>query len=115
MGERQRRGLGASTLRERAARDHREQAVVPIRPAFVWHGRGPILVTSARLTPRERQIVRAIAGGGTNRDIGRRLGVREQTIKNQLSVIYGKLGVRNRLELAIYAARHGLLDAEAKR
>lgn len=68
-------------------------------------------MTSTQLTPRERQIVCAIAGGGTNRDIARRVGAREQTIKNQLSLIYKKLGVRNRLELAVYAARHGLLES----
>ena len=61
-----------------------------------------------RLTPRERQIVTALAAGGTNRALAQRLGMREQTLKNQLSVIYGKLGVRNRLELALYAAQQGL-------
>jgi DNA-binding NarL/FixJ family response regulator len=59
----------------------------------------------ARLTPRERQIVRALLAGRTNREIGERLGVREQTIKNHLSVIYGKVGVRNRLELALRVGR----------
>ena len=62
------------------------------------------------LTRRERQVVAALATGATNREIAHRLGVREQTIKNQLSVIYAKVGVRNRLELAIYAAGHSLLD-----
>jgi DNA-binding NarL/FixJ family response regulator len=60
------------------------------------------------VTERQKQIVRLLAAGGTNRELARRLGVREQTIKNQLSRIYTKLGVRNRLELAVYAARHGL-------
>ncbi|MGQ0733986.1 MAG: response regulator transcription factor [Acidobacteriota bacterium] len=44
----------------------------------------------------------------TNREIARRLGLQEQTVKNQLSVIYGKLGVRNRLELAVHVARFSL-------
>lgn len=65
---------------------------------------------SARLTPRERQISRALAAGATNREIAVRLGLREQTVKNRLTVIYGKLGVRNRLELAVHAGRYGLLD-----
>lgn len=60
------------------------------------------------LTRREQRIVRALSSGGTNRELADRLGLREQTIKNQLSAIYAKLGVRNRLELSIYAARHGL-------
>jgi DNA-binding NarL/FixJ family response regulator len=58
------------------------------------------------LTPRQWQIVRILGSGATNREIAERLGLREQTIKNQLSLIYGKLGVRNRLELAVHAARH---------
>jgi DNA-binding NarL/FixJ family response regulator len=62
------------------------------------------------LTPRERQIIRVLAAGATNREIAARLGLSEQTVKNRLSVIYGKLGVRNRLEAVVHARRHGLLD-----
>jgi two-component system, NarL family, nitrate/nitrite response regulator NarL len=65
-------------------------------------------VTGTHLTRRERQIVRALLNGGTNRELAERMGVREQTIKNQLSTIYAKLGVRNRLELSIYASKHRL-------
>ena len=64
-------------------------------------------VIGTHLTLRERQVVRALLAGGTNRELAERLGAREQTIKNVLSMIYAKLGLRNRLELAIYAARHG--------
>lgn len=63
---------------------------------------------ASSLTQRQRQIVRLLVSGGTNRELAARLGVREQTVKNQLSRIYAQLGVRNRLELALYAARHGL-------
>lgn len=65
-------------------------------------------MNGTHLTRRERQLVRALSNGGTNRELAQRMGVREQTIKNQLSMIYAKLGVRNRLELSIYAARYGL-------
>lgn len=64
-----------------------------------------------RLTPRQRQIIRALAAGATNREIARRLGLKEQTVKNQLTVIYGQLGVRNRLELAVHIRRHRPDDA----
>lgn len=66
---------------------------------------------SVRLTPRQRQIIRALAAGATNREIARRLGLKEQTVKNQLTVIYGQLGVRNRLELAVHIRRHRPDDA----
>jgi len=49
--------------------------------------------------------VRILASGATNREIASRLGLREQTVKNRLSAIYGKLGVRNRLELTVCVGR----------
>jgi DNA-binding NarL/FixJ family response regulator len=52
------------------------------------------------LTPHERQIAHAITQGLTNRQIAQRFTVSEQTVKNQLTVIYHKLDVKSRLELA---------------
>lgn len=62
------------------------------------------------LTRREIQIVAAIVDGATNRDIADLLGVSEQTVKNHLSHIFDKLGVSNRLELALFALHHHLRD-----
>jgi two-component system, NarL family, nitrate/nitrite response regulator NarL len=62
------------------------------------------------LTPRELQIVAAIVEGASNRDIGQRFDLSEQTVKNHLSHIFDKLGVSNRLELALYAVHHRLLE-----
>ncbi len=67
-------------------------------------------MVTARLTPRQQRLARALLEGSTNREIAARLGLREQTVKNQLTVLYGKLRVRNRLELAVHAGRYGLLD-----
>jgi DNA-binding NarL/FixJ family response regulator len=58
------------------------------------------------LTACERRIVAAVVDGCTNRDIATELGLSGQTIKNYLSHIYDKLGVSNRLELALYAVHH---------
>ena len=57
------------------------------------------------LTESEERLVRVLVSGATNREIARRLGLREQTVKNRLSAIYGKLGLRNRLELAVHLGR----------
>jgi two-component system, NarL family, nitrate/nitrite response regulator NarL len=57
------------------------------------------------LTPRQIEILCALLEGSSNREIAARLGVREQTIKNQLSVMYEKLGVQNRLQLALEGMR----------
>ena len=58
-------------------------------------------VCHVELTPRERDILDALLDGCSNEAMARRFGLREQTIKNRLSVIYGKFGVSSRLELAV--------------
>jgi len=59
------------------------------------------------LTARERQIAGLISAGMVNREIAERLRVKEKTVRNTLTQIYSKLGLSNRLELAIYISRHG--------
>jgi DNA-binding NarL/FixJ family response regulator len=59
-----------------------------------------------RLTPRERQIVRLVAAACTNVEIAAELGSRPQTVKNQLTEIYDKLGLRNRTALALWHIAH---------
>ena len=53
-----------------------------------------------RFTAREREIVTLILEGCSNREIAERFGTAERTIKNQLTTIYAKCGVKNRLQLA---------------
>jgi DNA-binding NarL/FixJ family response regulator len=65
-----------------------------------------------RLTRRERQVLAAVADGGTNEDIGRQFGLHKQTVKNHLTSIFDKLGVSSRLELALFAVNHHLLDQD---
>lgn len=62
------------------------------------------------LTAREMRVIAAVVEGATNRDIAEQLGMSEQTVKNHLSHIYDKVGVSNRLELALFAIHHKLLD-----
>ncbi len=65
---------------------------------------------ASRLTARELEIVGAIVDGAANKDIGSQFGLSEQTVKNHLSRIFDKLGVSNRLELALFAVHHHLLE-----
>ena len=60
------------------------------------------------LSPREKEIVVALADGLTNRDIAERFGLSEITVKHHLRSIFDKCGVSNRLELALFALRRGL-------
>lgn len=64
---------------------------------------------SFNLTPRELEIVGAIVEGYTNKDMADKFNVSEQTIKHHLTNIFDKLGVSNRLELALFAINHRLI------
>jgi two-component system, NarL family, nitrate/nitrite response regulator NarL len=62
-----------------------------------------------QLTLREMQIVRLITDGLTNRDIGLELSITEETVKRHLTNIFEKVGMSNRLELAMFAVNHNLV------
>ena len=66
--------------------------------------------TTVRLTRREREIVLAILDGCTNREMAQRFGTTEQTIKNQLSTLFDKIGISSRLELALAALKRGFIN-----
>jgi two-component system, NarL family, response regulator DevR len=57
------------------------------------------------LTGQERRILEMMTEGETNREIALRLGVAEKTIRNYVSVILSKLGMRNRTQAAVYMTR----------
>lgn len=69
-------------------------------------------VRVATLTNRERDILRLIALGKSNRSIGGSLFLSESTVKKRVHAILTKLGVSNRTEAAIKAAESGLLDPD---
>ncbi|HEU5086697.1 MAG TPA: response regulator transcription factor, partial [Roseiflexaceae bacterium] len=62
----------------------------------------------SRLTERERDVIRLICQGLTNRVIAERLVISETTVRHHLTSIFSKLEVENRLERVIYAFRNGL-------
>jgi DNA-binding NarL/FixJ family response regulator len=66
----------------------------------------------AGLTRRELQILRLVAAGRSNGQVGAQLWVTEQTVKFHLSNVYRKLGVANRTQASRHAHLHGLLDPE---
>jgi DNA-binding NarL/FixJ family response regulator len=61
------------------------------------------------LTTREIEVLRLIAKGTTNREIAAHLFLSEGTVKNHISRILSRLGLRDRTQAAIYARDHGLL------
>ena len=64
------------------------------------------------LTPRELDIVEAIASGDSNRDVAGRLNISLQTVKHHLTSIFDKTGASSRLELALFAIRQGIVDPQ---
>jgi len=76
-------------------------------------GADPDAARIASLTQRERDIVRAMVEnrGDKSHMIAEALHISEHTLRNHLTVIYDKLGARNRLDLFAYAVEHGLSAA----
>ena len=62
------------------------------------------------LTRREREVLRLVARGESNKRIGAALGISEGTVKGYLSGVFGKLGVGDRTQAALWAVRHGVVD-----
>jgi len=62
------------------------------------------------ITPRELEVISAIVAGYTNKDIAQKFSISEQTVKHHLTNIFDKLGVSNRLELALFAVNHRLTE-----
>ena len=63
------------------------------------------------LTKREQEIVRAVVDGDTNKEIAQRFSISENTVKRHLMHIFNKVGASSRVELALFAAHHRLLDS----
>ena len=62
------------------------------------------------LTRRELEILRAVVAGYTNKEIAEQSSLSENTVKSHLTHIFNKSGASNRVELALFAAHHRLLD-----
>lgn len=71
-------------------------------------GRGGLREHAGALSQREREIVVLVAQGFKNKEMAERMFISEQTVKNYLHNIFDKLGVSDRLELALYAIHNNL-------
>jgi DNA-binding NarL/FixJ family response regulator len=118
--------LGAhGVVLKEAASDLLFKSIQAVMTGQYWVGRKPVadLATTLRelgdshptsrrkhfgLTPRELEIVGMILGGSSNGDIATKFAISEKTVKHHLTNIFDKLGVSNRLELALFAVYHKL-------
>jgi DNA-binding NarL/FixJ family response regulator len=64
------------------------------------------------LTPRERDVLRALALGRSNRDIAATLEIGEETVKTHVGNLLGTLGVANRAQAIVQALKRGLVSLD---
>jgi DNA-binding NarL/FixJ family response regulator len=118
-----RRGAMGIVLKEHAA-DQLLKAILKVNEGEVWIERSmmgsmiqefnkptivdPEVSKIESLTEREREVIALIGEGLKNKQVGERLFISETTVTHHLSSVFSKLEVSDRLELIIYAFRHGL-------
>jgi DNA-binding NarL/FixJ family response regulator len=86
-------------------------AVKWVLEAYRTHGARPQSArTKVQLTPKEALIVSCVTQGMKNKEIAARVGTTEQVVKNYLRKVYDKLGVADRLELALYCLNSKVLQ-----
>jgi NarL family two-component system response regulator LiaR len=88
---------GQAQLHPEVAKRLMQQVTTPRKPE-----------AGAQLTDREREVLRLLAEGRSNKEIARSLVVSERTVKGHVSNILGKLGLQDRTQAALYAVRNGL-------
>ena len=91
----------AAVIRQFVANDEGPQAAPVAAPRDRDRERSP-------LSQREREIVALVAQGFKNKEMAEKMFISEQTVKNHLHNIFDKLGVSDRLELALYAIHNNL-------
>ena len=100
--------------------DSRNHILLETEPAWTrfkeevlaFTGRSAIPQVFSTLSPRESEILRRIATGLTNIEIGRELFISEKTVRNHVTRIFEKLGVQSRAQAIVLAKDHGLLPAK---
>jgi DNA-binding CsgD family transcriptional regulator len=112
-------GRGAALLEELGARPALRHAVRRLRALGVrdprLRRREPQAVTRASphgLTAREFDVLRLLATGQSNREVGETLFISPATAARHVANIYGKLGVASRAEAIAYAHQHGLIERQ---
>jgi len=89
------RATAAKILNEFAAQAHRATEETP----------------EEKLTPKEREVIELLTKGWTNKEIGNKLRITENTVKNHLKNILDKLHLENRVQAATFALQHKLTDS----
>ena len=89
-----------------------EAPLTPKAAAEVLAARGTRPGEANGLSPREREVLILVAGGFANKQIARKLGISEKTVKGHLTRVFQVIGVTDRTQAAMWAQRNGLLPEE---
>jgi DNA-binding NarL/FixJ family response regulator len=82
---------------------------------YIDHSLGQLLLTGPSaddLTPRERDVLRELALGHSNREIAATLDIGDETVKTHVANLLGKLGVENRVQAIVQALKRGLVSLD---
>lgn len=97
----------AEILRQQARESRLDAHAVEAVLLAAGHARRRVAYP-AGLTGREVEVLRLLAGGGSNREIARTLSISEKTVRNHVEHIYTKAGVSNRTGAGLFALEHGI-------
>jgi DNA-binding NarL/FixJ family response regulator len=119
-------GAAAGVLSKDSAADVLFKGIASVMAGGYWVGDSAVANVAASLrkfnvarrrtkafglTRRELEIVRAVVTGYTNKQIAQQFSISESTVKRHVTHIFDKLGASNRVEVALFAAHHRLLDS----
>jgi len=90
--------------------DHRAYSLADALPVTSQKQPAVVEKKPISLTPRELEVVGCVLKGSSNRDIAHEFHLSEETVKRHLSNIFDKTGVSTRLELALFAIAHKLVE-----
>ena len=72
------------------------------------------MATLSDLTPREKEVLRLVLAGRTNKAIAATISISEKTVEFHLDKIYTKIGMRTRMLAGVWALQHGIVEIETR-
>lgn len=85
-----------------------EAPLAPKAAAELLASRAERSIGSVELTARERDVLRLVIAGDANKQIARKLGISEKTVKGHLTNLFQRIGVQDRTQAALWAERNGI-------
>jgi DNA-binding NarL/FixJ family response regulator len=88
-----------------------ESPLAPKAAAELLASRAERPTADVELTGRERDVLRLVIAGDANKQIARKLGISEKTVKGHLTNLFQRIGVQDRTQAALWAERNGIFGS----